>query len=131
MSASVLWTPHESAYETSGLARFCAMTRFHARDYETLHRWSISDKGAFWRAVWDFTSVVGEPGEIGFVSHPSAPMTGATFFPDAKINMAENLLKGANRPAVIEVDETGHFAKFDLDEFAPHATSIQIKEAVT
>ena len=116
MSASVLWTPHESAYETSGLARFCAMTGFDARDYETLHRWSISDKGAFWRAVWDFTSIVGEPGEIGFVSHPSAPMTGATFFPDAKINLAENLLKGANRPAVIEVDETGHFAKFDLDE---------------
>jgi acetoacetyl-CoA synthetase len=116
MSASVLWTPHESAYETSGLARFCATTGFDARDYETLHRWSISDKGVFWRAVWDFTGVVGEPGEIGFVSHPSTPMTGATFFPDAKINLAENLLKGANRPAVIEADEAGHFAKFDLDE---------------
>ena len=54
----------------------------------------LENKGSFWRAIWDFTDVIGDPGSINFISNPDALMTGAQFFPEAKLNLAENLLKG-------------------------------------
>jgi acetoacetyl-CoA synthetase len=31
------------------------------RNWEALWRWSIDQPEAFWRAVWDFTGVIGQP----------------------------------------------------------------------
>ncbi|KQT70063.1 acetoacetyl-CoA synthetase [Aureimonas sp. Leaf460] len=61
-------------------------------DYEALHAWSIEDRGAFWRAVWDHCGTVGEPGEETLVE-PGDMLT-ARFFPQARLNFAENLLRG-------------------------------------
>src|SRR5437868_6362299 len=47
---------------------------------------------AFWRAVWSFAGVIGEgPGKRG-IENPRA-MPGARFFPEARLNYAENLLR--------------------------------------
>ena len=115
--SSVLWAPAPAAFESSNLARFCRATGFDPRDYETLHRWSVSDPGAFWRAVWDFGRVIGDPGAISLLRDDQAPMTRSRFFPDASFNLAENLLRGDDdRAAVIETDESGHFRTFTLGE---------------
>ena len=115
--SSVLWAPAPAAFESSNLARFCRATGFDPRDYETLHRWSVSDPGAFWRAVWDFGRVIGDPGAISLLRDDQAPMTRSRFFPDASFNLAENLLRGDDdRAAVIEADESGHFRTFTLGE---------------
>ncbi|MET2828648.1 acetoacetate--CoA ligase [Mesorhizobium shangrilense] len=115
--SSVLWAPAPAAFESSNLARFCRANGFDPRDYETLHRWSVSDPGAFWRAVWDFGRVIGDPGAISFIRDDQAPMTQSRFFPDASLNLAENLLRGDDdRAAVIEADESGHFRTFTLGE---------------
>ncbi|MER8830907.1 acetoacetate--CoA ligase [Mesorhizobium sp. M0938] len=117
MTSSVLWTPASAAFKNSGLARFAAENGFDPRDYETLHRWSIGEKGAFWRAVWDFAAIIGEPGAVSFKADPSAPMTGSAFFPEASLNLAENLLRGDNAAlAVVEADETGHVRNYSRDE---------------
>ncbi|BCG85605.1 acetoacetyl-coenzyme A synthetase [Mesorhizobium sp. 113-3-9] len=115
--SSVLWAPAPAAFESSNLARFCRANGFDPRDYETLHRWSVSDLGAFWRAVWDFGRVIGDPGARSFLRDDQAPMTRSRFFPDASLNVAENLLRGDDdRTAVIETDESGHFRTFTLGE---------------
>lgn len=118
MPSSILWAPNQDAFETSNLARFAISCGFDPHDYVALHRWSIADKGAFWRALWDFTGAIGEPGEISFVANPRHPMTGARFFPKGKLNLAENLLSPGqdNDPAVIEADEAGHYATFTRGE---------------
>src|SRR5262245_14088751 len=59
--------------------------------YDDLHRWSIQDRGAFWSLVWDFCGVVGDKGERPLVDADRMP--GAHFFPDARLNYAENLLR--------------------------------------
>jgi acetoacetyl-CoA synthetase len=108
MQSDIVWQPDEASFETSNLARFARENGFDARDYDTLHRWSIADKGAFWRAVWDFTGVIGEAGERAFIDGAENPMTGAIFFPDARVNLAENLLRGDDDAiAIHEADETG------------------------
>lgn len=108
MQSDIVWQPDKASFETSNLARFARENGFDARDYDTLHRWSIADKGAFWRAVWDFTGVIGEAGERAFIDGAENPMTGAVFFPDARVNLAENLLRGDDDAiAIHEADETG------------------------
>ncbi|TPK72160.1 acetoacetate--CoA ligase [Mesorhizobium sp. B2-4-15] len=108
--SSVLWTPAPAAFQSSNLARFSLANGFDPRDYETLHRWSIGEPGAFWRAVWDFAEVIGEPGAISFFRDDQAPMTRSRFLPEARLNLAENLLRGdEEKLSVIEADESGHF----------------------
>jgi acetoacetyl-CoA synthetase len=61
-------------------------------DYDRLHRWSIEDREAFWNLVWDQCGIIGEKG--GRVMVDGDKMPGASFFPDARLSFAENLLRG-------------------------------------
>ncbi|NLS00029.1 acetoacetate--CoA ligase [Rhizobium sp. P38BS-XIX] len=112
MHSDIVWQPADNCFEASNLAAFARLNGFDPRDYDTLHRWSIADKSAFWRAVWDFAGVIGTPGDIAFAENTDRPMTGSSFFPDARINLAENLLRGDDGAiAIHEADETGHRAQ--------------------
>ena len=57
------------------------------------------EREAFWSLIWDYCGVVGDKGERVLVDGDRMP--GARFFPDARLNFAENLLrrKGARRRA--------------------------------
>ena len=82
-----------------------AATGFDAAgDYFALHQWSLDEPAAFWRAVWDFTEIQGDPGET-ICDDPMA-LPGCQWFPDATLNFAENLLRFADdREALVEIDE--------------------------
>ncbi|MEP7180626.1 MAG: acetyl-coenzyme A synthetase N-terminal domain-containing protein, partial [Betaproteobacteria bacterium] len=99
----LLWQPSPERIETANITAFArsigaqAGIEFGAgiAGYEALWRWSIGHPEAFWRALWDFTGVVGERGERILVDGDRMP--GARWFPDARLNFAENLL--TRRPA--------------------------------
>ena len=115
MTSEIIWTPKSSFMESSALYGFSKGLGFDANSYEDLHAWSVKNKGDFWKAVWDFTDVIGESGSINFISNPDAPMTGAQFFPEAKLNLAENLLRGNDDfLAVVETDESGNRQEFTM-----------------
>ncbi|MFV1875789.1 acetoacetate--CoA ligase [Nioella sp.] len=109
MSTDVLWSPPNTAFSETAMARFALANGFDPHDYDTMHRWSIGDLGAFWSALWDATEVLGDKGDRAFVADESAWMTDARFFPDACLNLAENLLMRGpeHEPAVFEVQESG------------------------
>jgi acetoacetyl-CoA synthetase len=90
-----LWQPSSAWLEQANLSRFAraAEKRWHRKfgDYETLHRWSWEQPQEFWRSLWEFTDVVGEPGDTVILDGNRMP--GARFFPGAKLNFAENLLR--------------------------------------
>src|SRR5579872_202213 len=67
------------------------MEAVHHRDFAGLYRWSLDRPEAFWRSVWDFCTVIGEPGKRPFEHLDEMP--GAHWFPDARLNFAENLLR--------------------------------------
>jgi acetoacetyl-CoA synthetase len=86
-----LWQPGPDRIAASNLARFCRQVGQPA-DMAALYRWSIGEPEAFWRAVWSFSGVIGEgPGTVR-IENPDK-MPGAHFFPDARLNYAENLLR--------------------------------------
>ena len=74
-------------------------------DYFALHQWSLDEPAAFWRAVWDFTQIQGDPGETACDDPMVLP--GCKWFPNATLNFAENLLRFADdRQALVEIDES-------------------------
>ena len=108
MDDGILWNPDPAAFTESSMARFAIAQGFDPRDYASLHRWSVSRLGEFWSALWDFANVIGEKGGTAFVADESAWMTGARFFPEAQLNLAENLLRGpGDQVAAHEYSETG------------------------
>ena len=93
--ATMLWNPTPQRIATANLTGFAA--RIGARhgvdvaSYEALWQWSIGHKGDFWRAIWDDTGVIGTPGEIAVAGEDRMP--GAAWFPEARLNFAQNLLE--------------------------------------
>ena len=91
-----LWSPSPQRIAGTNLVAFMKkaseITGKNISDYTTLHRWSVEDRAAFWSLVWDEFQVVGERGES--VLEDGHRMPGARFFPEAKLNFAENLLRG-------------------------------------
>ena len=92
-----LWQPTDDQIDTSQMADF---VRFVSREpaphnpssYQSLYDWSIDDPAAFWSSVWDYSGVIGERGSDRVVTN-GEQMPGASWFPDAKLNFAENLLR--------------------------------------
>ena len=121
----VMWTPGAAMAEQSALAKFAREAGFEPSDYESLHRWSIAEPGAFWSQLWDFAGVIGEKGEAAFVPDPAHWMTGARFFPDAKINLAENLLKRTgDAVVVVEGDEAGGRRELTADQLRAESARV-------
>jgi acetoacetyl-CoA synthetase len=60
-------------------------------DYKSLYAWSIAERADFWRLLWDFCGVHGDAG--GPVLLDGDRMPGARWFPDARLNFSENLLR--------------------------------------
>jgi acetoacetyl-CoA synthetase len=105
-----LWTPSPERAAASQLASFRrAIERRHGAvlpDYPALHAWSLAHRAEFWPAVWDFCGVIGERGERAVVDADAMP--GARWFPDARLNFAENLLRRRDgTTALVARDERG------------------------
>ncbi|EHS53813.1 acetoacetyl-CoA synthase [Rhizobium sp. PDO1-076] len=92
-----LWTPSEAFKASAPMTDFitwCGKCRDKTfDDYDDFYDWSISERGPFWSAVWDYCDVRGDKGGIDLVD--GDVMLKARFFPEARLNFAENLLAKA------------------------------------
>ncbi len=91
-----IWTPSLFRIADANLTRFMAFAATRgapAADYAALYGWSVSESAAFWQALYDFAGVVGERGD-GPVLEQGERMPGARWFSGARLNFAENLLRG-------------------------------------
>jgi acetoacetyl-CoA synthetase len=69
-------------------------------DYSSLHRFSIDRPQDFWRSMWEFGGVLGTMGER--VIETSGEMFGTRYFPDGRLNFAENVLRrNDDTPAIV------------------------------
>jgi acetoacetyl-CoA synthetase len=87
----VLWQPGSERIAATALARFAAQQGFEATDYAALLAWSIADPETFYSRLWDFLGLIGEKGTRTVLRGPDQRST--RFFPDARLNYAENLLR--------------------------------------
>ena len=112
MNDAPLWTPSTERIAGTRLANFMEFAGRRADrqfgDYDALYQWSITEREAFWRAVWDFFQIQGIRPDRS-VTLDSNAMPGARWFPDARLNFAENLLRRRDdHPALVFRGEDGH-----------------------
>jgi len=126
-----LWAPSAARAEASTLRRFADVaSHLHDLDdfrYEAVHRWSVDHPDEFWSTVWHFTGVVGDAGER--VVDPAPDLWRARYFPDARLNFAENLLRRHDdTPALLFAREDG--ARRTLTWVELHALVARVQRAL-
>lgn len=99
-----LWQPDQERIQQSNLQHFMAeVNRFHGlqlHSYAQLYQWSVEKTTRFWPLVWQHCGVKGELGNI--VAENRQEMQRTRWFPDSRLNFAENLLRRQDdTPAII------------------------------
>ena len=93
-TTALLWQPTPERIANATVTTFAqrvsaAMGRAFP-EYAALWQWSVDEPEAFWCALWDHAGIVGERGSRTLIDAHRMP--GARWFPDARLNFAENLL---------------------------------------
>lgn len=91
-----LWTPSDERRRNANITRF--MEQVNARrslnlaSYAELYDWSVNHTPDFWAEVWDFVDIkASQPYQT--VVEDLSVFPGAKWFPGARLNFAENLLR--------------------------------------
>ena len=107
-----LWKISKEKLNETNLAKYSSFIKKNhgvdfVNDFNKIWKWSIDNPEIFWKSIWDFTKVKGEPGnnliEKSDIFHKNR------FFPDAKLNYAENLLiKSSEESSIVFKSENGY-----------------------
>jgi len=84
-------------------------------DFNKIWKWSVNNPKIFWKSIWDFTKVKGSLGNT--ILQESDVFYKNKFFPDTKLNYAENLLKkNDSTSAIIFKSENGYRSSLSWKE---------------
>lgn len=116
---TLLWEPSPERVRDAGVTHY---REFVAAEYGKrfadegeLWRWSATEPGPFWESIWTFCGLRGERGDGPALAN--ARMPGASWFPGAKVNYAENALsRRGPEPAVIAIREDAATVVLSWDE---------------
>ena len=122
--SEILWEPSPERIATTQMHRFMTGAPGSPTSYEDLWRWSVEARGTFWQSVWEFGGVIAS--EPASMPVGSEAMPGTEWFPGARLNYAENLLRHrGTQPAVISADESGSGASMSWDELRGRVGRVQ------
>ena len=104
MNDAPIWQPTPERVQSALITRFLARVNKRRRDklagYDALHAWSVADRPAFWKALWDFAGIRASEPAASVLENDAMP--GAVWFKGARFNYAENLLfRGQEGPAIV------------------------------
>ena len=107
----LLWQPGERAIEEAQITQFARQVirkrRLELNSYPDFYRWSVDQPEEFWSDVWDICGVVASR-KGSTVLADGDKMPGAHWFGEARLNLAENLMRRGDRgDAFVFWDETG------------------------
>lgn len=110
-ASSALWYPSAERIAGANITEFMRrirdVTGRTIRSYGDLHEWSVAQPEQFWRNFALYADVRAEWGAGPAIDNPER-MPGAHFFPTAKLNFAENLLRFRDEQlAIVFTNERG------------------------
>jgi acetoacetyl-CoA synthetase len=128
MSDQPLWSPTPERVRATRVVAFLGeANRRHQLSlagYRDLHAWSVKHPDLFWDLLWDFGGVIGEKGARLAIDLDAMP--GAKFFPDAKLNFAENLLRRTDaRDALVFRGEDKRTERMTFGQLAALVSRLQ------
>jgi acetoacetyl-CoA synthetase len=99
-----LWTPSAERVAAANMTAFMRAVEerwdISVPDYAALSEFALTHPDSFWPSVWEFAGIRGSMG--GVVVDGIERMPGARFFPDGRLNFAENLLaRTDDEPAIV------------------------------
>ncbi len=107
-NSKTLWIPAEESIKQANLTAFIDWVNqrgVSVTDYASLYRWSIDHSDLFWSCFWEFGGITCSRRWNRVVDNPDA-MPGASWFPGARLNFTENLLRFKDdRTAIIACTE--------------------------
>ena len=126
--SEVLWRPSAERVERSRLTSFAAEVRERyavpVADYEALWRWSVDSLEDFWAAVWDHFDVIASQPYAQVLT--TREMPDAHWFPGARLNLAENVLRTrGSGTALVAVAEQGPAVELSWDELRGQVGALQ------
>jgi acetoacetyl-CoA synthetase len=127
-AGDLLWTPSAEWLKQTRLADYMAwLRRERDRDlssYRELWHWSVTDLAGFWASIWDYFDVLAS--SAGTAALGDDRMPGAVWFPGARLNWAENLLR--QRPgegaAILSVDEQDTVSELSWTELRAQVAAV-------
>jgi acetoacetyl-CoA synthetase len=95
-AGEVLWRPPADVLDRSRIGDYLRwLASVHGLefdgDYQALWRWSVDDLPRFWRSIWDYFEVITHEPATDVLADDQMP--GATWFPGARLNYAEHVLR--------------------------------------
>ncbi|HEX6406168.1 MAG TPA: acetoacetate--CoA ligase [Gemmatimonadales bacterium] len=142
MAEDPLWTPHPNRVARANLTEFIRYVKEtrpsgaeSVTDFRSLYRWSVERPDTFWPEVWRFCGVIAEerPGRDPWDSvvvgldrmAPPDPELGPRWFPGARLNFAENLLRyDDDRAALVFWNEQGRQREISYRELNQQVGSV-------
>ena len=92
----LLWKPSEDLISKANMTRFINFVNdrwnLQVGSYSELLEWSIKNIPDFWETFWDFAEIVASK-KYDLVVEDLDVFPGTKWFPGAKLNFAENLLR--------------------------------------
>jgi acetoacetyl-CoA synthetase len=110
-----LWIPSEEWKKQANISRFISFVNarhgLEIQAYPDLYKWSVENIPDFWGAVWDFVEIRASR-RYDVVAEDLDKYPGTKWFPGARLNFAENLLRhGDDRLAFISRREDSKSGK--------------------
>ena len=101
----IIWQPSIESKKSSNLSQFIELVNErHSQsiktEYQDIWEWSVNNVESFWSLIWDFSEIIGSKGTK--ISENPGEMPGTKFFPNARLNYAEHLLRVADNSLAIE-----------------------------
>jgi acetoacetyl-CoA synthetase len=128
----VTWQPTSEQRQQTRIWDFLswveATRSVHLADYRELWRWSVDDLSGFWDAVREYFDVVGEGFDGPALTEERMP--GAVWYPGARLNFAENVLRYADSPgfcdttAVLTIREDDSTSELTWHELRDRVASL-------
>ena len=107
----LLWGPSKIGLKKSNMYRFMQLINKRysqdLHDYKSLYAWSIKNIPEFWALMFEFSEIQAS-GKLTPVIDDLDKMPGAEWFPNVKLNFAENLLKYRDDQTAIIFKQEGH-----------------------
>src|SRR5467141_718114 len=131
----ILWQPSERAIEEAQITQFARQIvrkrRLELNSYPEFYRWTVDNPEEFWSDVWDFCGVIAScRGSSVLVDGDKMP--GARWFPEARLNFAENLMRRGDRgDALVLWDERGFHRRVSFaDLYSDVSRAVQALQAL-
>jgi len=126
---SLLWQPSESAIKVSQMCDFRHYVNAtgvkQLLDYQQLYQYSVTNIAEFWSHLWDYCDVrASEKGSVAL--NDVQGMIKAKFFPEARLNYAENLLsKGQDsNEAIVFINEDSKTVRLSYGELKGQVSAL-------